>query len=200
MFDVMFTQEGWLFSIPALLGTLVFLLRIVMMSVGHHGGIDMDHAGGGVGDVHAGDITGDAHDSTHSFSLLSVQSIAALMMGFGWGGLTARYALDWPLGYSVLAGIGVGAVMVWLLGMLMKGMYDLQISGNISLSDTVGRQGVVYAGVPQRGSGTGQVRLVVNQRSRIFNAVSESEGIPTNTAVRVTRANDDNTLTVTRAG
>jgi hypothetical protein len=166
------------------------------MSVGGHGGIDVDH-GGDVGDVN---VAADAHDSTHSFSLLSIQSIAALLMGFGWGGLAAHYALDWPLGYSVLAGAAVGAFMVWLLGVIMKGMYDLQISGNITLSDTVGRQGVVYVSVPQRGAGAGQIRLVVNQRSRIFNAVSESDGIPTNTAVRVVRANDDNTVTVTPAG
>jgi|GEM_PF-4241284 len=27
MFDVMFSNEGWLFSIPAMLGTFVFLRR-----------------------------------------------------------------------------------------------------------------------------------------------------------------------------
>lgn len=192
MFDVMFTQEGWMFSIPALFGTFVFLVRIVMMSVGGHGGLDIDHAGDGV------ELGADAHDSTHSFSLLSVQSIAALLMGFGWGGLTAHYAIELPLTYSVLAGVAVGAFMVWLLGILMKGMYDLQISGNISLHDTVGRQGTVYAEVPQRGSGTGQIRLVVKQSSRIFNAMSDGEPMATNTPVRVIRANDDNTVTVTR--
>lgn len=43
MFDLMFTQEGWLFSLPALFGTLVFLFCIVLMSVGHHGGLDNNH-------------------------------------------------------------------------------------------------------------------------------------------------------------
>jgi hypothetical protein len=192
MFDVLFSQEGWLFSIPALLGTLVFLIKIGMMTVAGIGAdADIDT------DVDAG-LEG-AHDSTDSFSLLSVQSIAALLMGFGWGGLTARFALEWSIGLSVIAGLAVGGAMVWLLGLMMKAMYDLQASGNIHLSDALGLQGSVYATVPARGAGSGQVRVVINQHSRIFNAVSDGEAIATNTAVRIVRANNDNTLTVSAA-
>jgi hypothetical protein len=189
MFDALFTQEGLLFSIPALLGTLVFLLKISLMAVG---GLGAD------ADFNAGADLGHGGDSTHAFGLLSVQSIAALLMGFGWGGLTARFALEWSTGMSVVAGAAVGAAMVYLLGLMMKAMYDMQSSGNIHLRDAVGLQGSVYAAIPARGEGSGQVRLVINQRSRIFNAVSEGEGIGTNTAVRIVRANNDNTLTVAR--
>lgn len=191
MFDIMFTQEGWLFSVPAIFGTLVFLFRIVLMSIGHHGGMDIDHA-----DVEVGS---DLHDSTHAFSLLSVQSITALLMGFGWGGLTARFALGWPLSYSILAGVVVGVIMIYLLGIIMKGIYDLQVSGNITLEDTVGQNGTVYVTVPERGKGMGQVKMVIKERSRIFNAISANDSISTNTEVWVTRANEDNTVTVTKA-
>ncbi len=194
MFEVMFTQEGWLFSIPALVGTAVFLMKLAIMAVGAgHGDVD------GAIDA-AGDVTADAHGSTHDFSVLSLQSIAALLMGFGWGGLTARFALEWDIATSVVIGLGVGALMVWLLGLMMKAMYDLQASGNISLHDAVGLHGTVYATVPQPSDGRGQVKLVVRGRSRIFNAVSEQDAIPTNASVRVIRANNDNTLTVGRVG
>lgn len=192
----MFTQEGWLFSIPALAGTAVFLIKIGLMALGGLGGdadLEMDV------DADVDVDLSDAHDSTHAFNLLSVQSIAALLMGFGWGGLTARFALEWSMFMSVFSGLVVGLAMVWLLALMMKAMYDMQASGNIHLDDTVGLQGNVYASVPAAGEGTGQIRLVVNQRSRIFNAISDGDAMATNTAVRVIRVNGDNTLTVTRA-
>ncbi len=194
MFDALFTGEGLLFSLPALAGSFVFLIKIGLMAiVGVDGDADVGVAVDGDVDVNLGD---DAHDSSHAFSLLSVQSIAAILMGFGWGGLTARFALDWTLPLSVLSGLAVAALMVWLLGLMMKGMYDLQSSGNIRLDDTVGLHGTVYASVPAAGKGRGKLRLVVNQRSRIFDAISEGGALATNAKVKVVRANGDNTVTV----
>ena len=195
MFDVLFTGQGLLFSIPAALGTLVFLIKIGLMTFAGVDG-DMDVAVDADVDVDLGE---DAHGSDQAFSLLSVQSIAAILMGFGWGGLVARFSLEWSLPLSVLSGAVVAAAMVWLLGIIMKAMYNLQSSGNITLNDTVGLRGNVYATVPEAGQGRGQIRLVVNQRSRIFDAISEDEAIATNTAIRVVRANNDNTVTVTPA-
>jgi hypothetical protein len=47
------------------------------------------------------------------------------------------------------------------------------------------------------GDGRGQVRVVVDERARIYNAVSDGDAIVTSSSVRIVRANDDNTLTVT---
>ena len=44
----------------------------------------------------------------------------------------------------------------------------------------------------------GQVRVVVDERARIYNAVAAGEELTTKTRVRVTAVNNDNTLTVTR--
>jgi hypothetical protein len=43
------------------------------------------------------------------------------------------------------------------------------------------------------------VRVTLGQRQRIYNAVTEGEELPTSTRVKVTRVNQDNTLTVARA-
>lgn len=196
MLGGIFEQQSLIFSLPALLGTAVFALRLALMALGA-AGADVDSHGaldahGSAGDIHG---HGDA-DSTHAFRLLSVQSIAAFLMCFGWGGLAGQLGLEWSLPGSVLAGAAFGAAMVWVLGLLMKAVYDLQCSGNIRIEDAHGAEGVVYTRVPGRGQGRGQVRVVLSDRARIYNAVSEAEPLPSNARIRVIRVNEDHTLTV----
>jgi hypothetical protein len=75
-------------------------------------------------------------------------------------------------------------------------VHDLQSSGTISIQDAALAQGDVYVTVPGHGQGQGQVRVVIDDRQRIYNAVSETEALPTSTRVRVKCINSDNTLTV----
>ncbi len=194
----LFQQGALFFSIPAVLGTTVFLIRLGLMSIGGLAdgvdGVDVDI------DVDADVDLGadvDAGDSTHSFELLSVQSVAAFLMGFGWGGVGGLIGFDWSFPMSMLTGAAFGAGMVWLLGILMKAMYDLSSSGNVNIQDAVGTEGTVYTNVPAKGDGRGQVRVVVNTRARFYNAVSDGDAIVTNSSVRIVRVNDDHTLTVT---
>ncbi len=199
MLDRLFSQETMLFTIPALVGTGVFLLRMSLMALGGFGA-DVDADADIDVDVDADvDTDSDGSDSTDAFKLLSIQSIAAFLMGFGWGGASGIIGLDWGLGLSLLLGVGFGVALMWMLGLLMKAVYALQSSGNIRISDAIGLQGTVYAQIPAKGQGKGKVRLVIENRARMYYAASDGELISTNTAVRVTRINDDNTLTVTSA-
>jgi membrane protein implicated in regulation of membrane protease activity len=203
MLQALFDQEALLFTIPALLGTAVFLVRLGLMAVGGfdhdvdvphdvavdvdvHGDVDLGH------DVESG-------DSTEAFKLLSIQSIAAFLMGFGWGGVGGLLGFDWSFPMSLLLGVGFGLVLVWLMGLLMKAMYDLQSSGTVRIEDAVGAEGQVYANIPAGGEGRGQVRVVIDDRARIYNAVSEGDAVKSGARVRVVRVNEDRTLTVTTA-
>ncbi len=191
MLDQLFSGYAAWFAVPALAGTAVFLLRLVLMLVGGVAGdldFSVDH---GAGDLHHG-------DSSEAFKALSIQSLFAFAMGFGWAGLGA-YKGGLTFTPSLLIAIGGGVGMVWLLGLLLKGVHDLQTSGNVSIGSAVGREGDVYATVPSRAGGRGQVRVTIEQRQRIYNAVTEGEELPTGTRVKVTNANQDNTLTVARA-
>ena len=186
MFDLLFSDSAAWFTVPAIFGTFVFIVRLVLMLAGAHGD---------VGDVH-GDVGGHHGDSGEAFQLLSVQSIAAFLMGFGWGGLGGLRGAGWDWTTSLFIGLAAGIGMVWLLALLLKAVHDLQSSGNISIDDAVGAEGDVYVKVPGRGGGAGQVRVVVNDRQRIYNAVTEGESIPSNARIRVVAVNDNRTLTV----
>ena len=47
----------------------------------------------------------------------------------------------------------------WLLAVLLQGMYSLESTGTVSIEAALGTEGEVYATVPKRGAGRGQVRV-----------------------------------------
>jgi membrane protein implicated in regulation of membrane protease activity len=205
MLQALFESDVLLFTIPALLGTLVFLLRLGLMAIGGFDhDMDVPHDVDVPTDIHV-DVSSEVdlgHDvetghSTEAFKLLSIQSIAAFLMGFGWGGIGAIYGFDWPVPVALVVGAAFGLALVWLLGLLMKAMYDLQSSGTVRMADAVGGEGQVYANIPADGGGRGQVRVVIDDRARIYNAVSSGDAIKTGALVRIVRVNQDRTLTVT---
>ena len=190
MWDTLFADGAAWFSVPAIAGTAVFLLKVAFMLMG------VDHADVGSDpiDLHHG-------DATDAFKVLSIQSIAAFLMGFGWGGVAALHGLNWGWPASLAAAFGCGAVLMYVLALGLKGMHDMQSSGNVPLDMAAGAQGRVYVSVPEGGSGRGQVRLVIGTKEKIVQAVSAAGGgaLPTGTAVRITAVNQDNTVTVVRA-
>lgn len=199
MKELFFEGHAAWFTWPAFIGSAFFIVRMMMMLVG--GAIDVDlhdgQTGLDVGHLDVDHVGADHPDSTEAFKFLSVQSILAFAMGFGWAGLGGlRGSGIENLGIVLLIAVAGGVAMVWLLTLLLKAVGDLQSSGNISIQSALGLEGTVYASVPGRGKGKGRVRLVIDDRQRMYSAVTEGDGIATNTRIRVTRINSDNTVTV----
>ncbi|MFN0010194.1 MAG: hypothetical protein ACKVS8_00975 [Phycisphaerales bacterium] len=184
------TPAIW-FTIPAIVGTLGFGVRLLLMLAAGDG-----HGNGqGGADLHAD------HGADHQFELLSVQSVLAFMMGFGWGGLGAlRGSGLSPVSSSVLA-LASGAAMMFLLAFTMRSIRRLSASGNIALDSLTGATGEASMDIPSGttpGRGSGEVRLVIGDRERRCQAVSVGEAIPSRARVRVVTVNSDNTVTVER--
>lgn len=203
MFDLLFSGGAAWFSVPAIIGTAIFVLRLTLALIGGPAG-DLD-AGMDVHDLPADLASGTHMDPTDAFKWLSFQSAAAFVMGFGWGGLAALKGSGWSWLTSVIVAVLVGMFMVWVLAITLKAVYDLQSSGNVRLADTVGVEGDVYLTVPPPHEATtggfGKVKLILGNRQRLFNATADSaEGqpIPTHTRVRVVRVNADNSVTVAK--
>jgi len=189
--DFFFADGAGFFTVAAVIGTCVFALRLVLLLVAGdvgahgldlHGDIHFDHSGG--------------HHPEDAFQILSTQGLIAFAMGFGWGGLGGLRGAEWSwlasAGFGFLTGLG----MLYLMAGLMRTLQSLESSGNVSLGDALDRVGDIYVSVPAGGKGRGQVRLTLNNRQRIYDAVTEAGEIPSNTRVRVIRVNDDRTLTV----
>jgi hypothetical protein len=191
MNELFFGDLAPLFSVPALIGTGFFLVRLVLM-LGLGDGLDL-HADDGAG------FDLDHGDSGAAFKILSLQAISAFLMGFGWGGIGAYRGWGMPVVLSVPVGFAFGGVMMWILAKLLRWISRMQSSGTVDISSSLLQEGTVYAAIPARGSGKGVVRVVVDDRLRYYNAVSDGDEIDSRTKVLITEvSSDENTVTVTR--
>ncbi|HZW09184.1 MAG TPA: hypothetical protein VFF69_04705 [Phycisphaerales bacterium] len=186
--DLLGGYAAW-FTVPAVVGTLYFLVQLFLMNAG--GDLDLDFDADGL----------HGHDATGEIRVLSMQTISAFLMGGGWTGLAAYRLLDMDFGPSSLISVAGGAAAGWLMISMSKLVLKLQSSGNIELTDAAGLVGEVYVQVPGCGRGKGRVKLVVRDRLREFDAVQEGDvPLPSGTRVRVEQADvAANTLRVDRA-
>ncbi len=178
MMDMLFGDSAIWFTAPALLGTGFLLIQLVLGELGGDGALDIDL------DV---DLDGD-HPGAE-FGWLSVQSVSAFFLGYGWIGFAAYRFLD--LGFTgaavigVAAGFGVAWLMIWLLRTFLK----LQNNTNVYIQQARGMVGEVYVTVPPEGTGRGEVVLVINNSRHSYSAIQDgenaSEPIVTHTRVRV---------------
>lgn len=168
----------------AAVGTILFLLRLVLaLFVG-----DADFADGDVGDVGHSDA---------SFTMFSLLSVMAFVMGTGWMGLACRVDWGWGRVASAVTAVGFGTFMMGLASGLMYGARRLNQEIAYDASTAVGAIGRVYLRVPAHGRGEGQVEVTVSGRKKIMRAVSAGDAIPAFTDVRIVRAREDEALVVT---
>ena len=157
MQELFFGPVAIWFTVPAIAGTVFFSLRTLLMLVGGADtGVDVDVDFDVDVDLDAGaDIDVDTGESSYAFKVLSVQAIAAFLMGFGWGGLGAFRGGGWGGTISVVFAVACGTGMVWFLAKLLTAMYGLQSSGNVPIYQTLEAEGTVYAKIPRQGSREG---------------------------------------------
>ena len=170
------------YSAMALVGTVLFLLRLALAMFG--------------------DILGEfgleiEADTDNSFTLFSLLSVMAFIMGTGWMGLACR--VDWGLSrpVSAVVAVGFGAVMMAISSGLMYVARSLNKTVTYDLESAVGRTAQVYRTIPERGSGTGQVQASVSGRLMTINAVSNGPALKAFSDALVVEARDDETLVVT---
>ncbi|MDZ4831877.1 MAG: NfeD family protein [Phycisphaerae bacterium] len=189
---------GW-FTAPALIGTLGYVIRMLLTTLlggDGHGGMGGD---GGGHDGGAGHHDGDGVGGHWGATMLSVQGVLTFAMGFGWGGLGAYRGAGWSAVASIFVAVACGIAFLALLVTLLRATNRLQSSGNLNLNQFVGTTAEAYTSIPSAGSGRGQISAVVGDRQRYIYAVAEGEEIPARARLQVVRANGDNTVTVRRA-
>jgi membrane protein implicated in regulation of membrane protease activity len=191
------THLQLIFFIFAIIGTVLFLIQLVLILVGGgdtDGDVDVDTGDGlGGGDV-GGDVHGDVHGDHHhpssdaSFKLLSFQGLTAFFMMFGFVGLAMNRGSGLGGTVSVLVAIVAGFGCMWLVARLFRFFYGLQSSGTINLSNAVGQQARVYLKIKR--NVPGQIEVPIQGHLKIYDAVSEdNKEIPTDTRVVVVSVN-----------
>lgn len=179
-----------------LASSLIFVIQTVMTFLGasHDGDFDINT------DADAPDIADTDGDATvdHStgMNLLTLRNFVNFFLGFGWTAVLLRGSVA-STGLLMVISIIVGAVLVFLVMMLFRGLARMQQSGNINIfKSAIGCQGTVYLTIPAGRSGEGKVQIVINEAVREYDAVTDGEELRTGTAIHVVNVVNTTTLLV----
>jgi membrane protein implicated in regulation of membrane protease activity len=147
---------------------------------GHDTGMD-GHADGHI-DGHAGHETGS--EDVGGFQFFTVRGIVAFFCIFGWTG----YAIDPSLGIAaiLLISTAAGLLAMLVIGLMFYGVRRMQSSGNLRLSNAVGRSAEVYIPIPAHRGGKGKVMVEIQERLVEAEAITdEEEKLKTGETVKV---------------
>jgi len=163
-----------IFLMSGFLGTAFFLILMAMMMLG-------DILGGVFDSVFDTDFT---MDSDLSFELFSIQGLAAAVMMFGWVGMFTLEATDEEI-YAVIAGGFAAASSMYGVGMMLKGINNLQADGTMKHEDAIGERGQVYSRIRANESGEVQVAVDGTLRTLTARAKDKNLHIPTGEFIKV---------------
>ncbi len=163
-----------LFMMCAFLGTAFFLILMAMMMLG-------DILGGVFDSVFDTDMS---MDTDLAFELFSIQGLAAATMMFGYVGMFTLSATDTEV-FAVIAGGMAGAASMYGVGMMLKGINNLQADGTMKYEDAIGERGQVYSRIRPNESGEIQVAVDGTLRTLTARAKDKSLFIGTGDFIRV---------------
>ena len=167
----------------AIIASLIMFIQLVLTMIG------------GAFDAPDGDFELESTDG--DLGVLSVRTICAFFVGFGWAAITAlKY---YPGDTLIATGAGFIAGCVFLFGVLwtMRGLHSLKDDGTVDIKNAVGHIGSVYLPIPPNREGTGQVQVIVQGREREVIALTDSETeLDNRTRVKVLEQIDEHTILV----
>ncbi|MCA9403193.1 MAG: hypothetical protein KC897_05375 [Candidatus Omnitrophica bacterium] len=173
------------FWVCALGGTVFFTVRLILMIVGG----DMD------GDVD-GDMDGDTH-SDAAFEWISINTLTAFIMMFGWVGLTAYKQFELSVVQSFGLAFAAGLMSMWITAMLFRMAGKLVSKGAVfKISDTVGLNASVYQRIPAEGRGKVNVSLPGGILKELEAMSEDKIDIESFKTVKVVQVVDDRTISV----
>ena len=137
--------------------TIFFVAKLVIFSL-----FGMDDG--------SGDLVGTDVDT--GFSFISLQSILAFLMGFGWMGYAA---LEWKFSalisviFAIAGGLILMGISVWLVFLMRK----LNSTPKYDLNSLVDKTGTSYTRFDA--NGTGKIQIEFNGKLETFDAWNDTE-------------------------
>ena len=126
-----------------------------------------------------------------SFNFLSVQSILAFFMGFGWSGLTCLVQLHTSGKIAVIAAFIVGLIFMFLSAYLMLCVRKLNKTIKVDYNELTGSTGKAYNSFSPNGKG--QIEIILNKQLTILEATNISnENIEAFSQIKVVKVEDNN--------
>lgn len=173
-----------IFLLVAIPSTVILVIQTILLLIGLNDDVDVD--------VDIDDLGDDG------LTLFSVRGIVSMLCIAGWSGF-ALCGTSLPLVVSILIAVLLGILTLIGMAFLMRSLQRLQSSGNIQISNTIGKVGQVYIPIPANAAAAGKINITVQEKYSEFLAITmEAETITTGTYVRVVAVNDAGVLVVER--
>ena len=172
----------------AIASSLIFIIETVLTFIGADVEMDMDTDF----DMPDGGFEGDP-----SMNLYTFRNLVNFLLGMSWTAILLNSQIASKALLMAIA-FAVGAILVFAVMMLFKGLSKMQQSGNINVFESaVGCNGKVYLTIPGERKGTGKVQININNSVREYDALTDSEDdLKTGTSIKVTEVIDASTLIV----
>lgn len=148
------------FAAIGIFATVFYILKLIIFSI----------VGG---DIEVETDFDSFSDTDASFNFLSVQSILAFLMGFGWVGLAlyAKYGIG--AGFSIALAFCAGLFFMFISAWLMFNIKKLNKVVKIDLNELTGTQGVAYTSFAPNASG--QIQIDLNNKLSTLDAINANE-------------------------
>ena len=172
----------------AIASSLIFIIETVLTFIGADVEMDIDTDF----DIADGGFEGDP-----SMNLYTFRNLVNFLLGMSWTAILLKDSIA-SKALLMLIAFAVGALLVFAVMMLFKGLSKMQQSGNIDVyKSAAGCNGKVYLTVPAERNGTGKVQISINNSVREYDAITDSEDdLKTGTSIRVVEVLDASTLLV----
>ncbi len=138
------------------------------------------------GDAEVSTDFSDSFETDTSFDFLSIQSVLAFLMGFGWSGLACLQGLELRIRYTILISLIVGFLMMYFSAWLMCSIKKLNYIVKKDYSKCVGIKGRSYTSFAPHSKG--QIEINFNDQLSIEEAINDSDNeINSFTNIKVTK-------------
>lgn len=158
--------------------TILFVIKLIIFSI----------FGGGDAEVSADFNT--ETDTDSSFSFISLQTILAFLMGFGWMGYAALNTYKMGQLSAFGSAFGVGLIFLLATGYLMSMVRKLEKTVKKDKSTAVDKIGKAYTDFAPKGQG--RIEIEINGQLTVAEATNDTEEeIKAFAAVKVVKIEND---------
>lgn len=173
-------KSFWYIAIPT---SLIFLIQTIITFSG------LDIADGF-------DTDFDAHVHDGDFQLFSLRNLINFLLGFSWTGISFYATIGEKPWFLITLAFVVGVLFVLLFFFVIKQVQKLAEDNSFKITNTLNKTAEVYLTIPENKTGKGKIMISVNGAFHELEDMTENERIPSGSAVKVVKIENNNLLIV----
>lgn len=163
-------KSFWYIAIPT---SLIFLIQTIIT----FSGLD-------IADGFDTDFDAHVHDGG-DFQWFSLRNLINFLLGFSWTGISFYSTVGEKPWFLITLSFVVGVLFVLLFFFVIKQVQKLAEDNSFKITNTLDKTAEVYLTIPENKTGKGKIMISVNGAFHELEAMTENSRIPSGSAVKV---------------